>query len=61
MDIATGLGIVAGGAVLVALILMGGDLRMFADSHAAIVIFGGAAAATLIPAVLDRARAAARG
>ena len=48
MDIATGLGIFFGGVVLVALILMGGDLGMFADSHAAIVIFGGAAAATLI-------------
>jgi chemotaxis protein MotA len=48
MDITTGLGLFAGGVVLVTLILMGGDLRMFADSHAAIVIFGGAAAATLI-------------
>ncbi len=48
MDIATGLGLFAGGVVLVALILMGGDLAMFADSHAAIVIFGGSIAATLI-------------
>jgi chemotaxis protein MotA len=48
MDIATGIGILAGAVVLVALILMGGDLSMFADSHAAIVIFGGAFAATLI-------------
>ena len=48
MDIATGLGLIAGGVVLVALILMGGELGMFADSHAAIVIFGGATAATLI-------------
>jgi len=48
MDIATGLGLVAGGVVLVALIMMGGELGMFADSHAAIVIFGGATAATLI-------------
>jgi chemotaxis protein MotA len=48
MDISTGLGIVFGGIVLVSLILMGGDLRMFADSHAFIVIFGGATAATLI-------------
>ncbi|MGE5165990.1 MAG: hypothetical protein ACM3IH_18460 [Sphingobacteriales bacterium] len=30
------------------LILLGGDLRMFADMHAAIVIFGGSFAATLI-------------
>src|SRR3954463_8937363 len=48
MDISTGLGIVFGGVVLVALILMGGDLRMFLDLHAFIVIFGGATAATLI-------------
>src|SRR5215468_3386811 len=48
MDIATGLGLIAGGIVLITLILMGGDLRMFLDTHAAIVIFGGAFAATLI-------------
>src|SRR5262247_4274514 len=48
MDIATGLGLIAGAIVLVTLILMGGDLRMFVDYHAAIVIFGGSFAATLI-------------
>ncbi|MEZ5785570.1 MAG: MotA/TolQ/ExbB proton channel family protein [Xanthobacteraceae bacterium] len=48
MDIATVLGLLAGAAVLAALILMGGDLRMFVDSHAFIVIFGGSFAATLI-------------
>src|SRR5256714_13398193 len=48
MDIATGLGLVAGAVVLAALIFMGGDLRMFLDSHAFIVIFGGSFAATLI-------------
>ena len=48
MDIATGLGLAAGTLVLASLILMGGDLRMFADSHAFIVIFGGSFAATLI-------------
>lgn len=48
MDTSTGLGLVFGGVVLVALILMGGDLAMFLDSHAFIVIFGGATAATLI-------------
>jgi chemotaxis protein MotA len=48
MDIATGLGLVAGAAVLATLILMGGDLRMFLDTHAFIVIFGGSFAATLI-------------
>jgi chemotaxis protein MotA len=48
MDIATGLGLIAGGAVIVTLILMGGDLRMFYDIHAIIIIFGGSFAATLI-------------
>jgi chemotaxis protein MotA len=48
MDISTGLGLAFGGVVLVTLILMGGDLRMFLDVHAFIVIFGGATAATLI-------------
>src|ERR1041385_7806453 len=48
MDIATGLGLLAGACVLVTLILLGGDLRMFVDMHAFIVIFGGAFAATLI-------------
>lgn len=48
MDISTGAGLVFGGIVLVALILMGGDLAMFLDMHAFIVIFGGATAATLI-------------
>src|SRR5947209_12849352 len=48
MDIATSLGLVAGAIVLCTLIMMGGDLRMFLDAHAAIVIFGGSFAATLI-------------
>jgi chemotaxis protein MotA len=48
MDLTTGLGLVAGAAVVIALILMGGDLRTFYDVHAIIVIFGGAFAATLI-------------
>ena len=48
MDIATGLGLLAGAVVLSTLILMGGDLRMFLDLHACIVIFGGSFAATLI-------------
>lgn len=48
MDISTALGLVFGAIVLVSLILMGGDLSMFLDSHAFIVIFGGATAATLI-------------
>src|SRR5437016_9557538 len=48
MDIATGLGLIAGAIVLATLILMGGDLRMFLDAHAGIVIFGGSFAATLL-------------
>ena len=48
MDIATGLGLVAGTIVIITLILLGGDLRMFYDVHAIIIIFGGSFAATLI-------------
>jgi chemotaxis protein MotA len=48
MDITTGLGLLAGGAVILTLILLGGDLRMFYDMHAIIIIFGGSFAATLI-------------
>ena len=48
MDIATGLGLLAGVIVIVTLILMGGDIGMFYDSHAIIIIFGGSFAATLI-------------
>ncbi len=48
MDIATGLGLLAGAVVLSTLIMMGGNVRMFLDTHAAIVIFGGSFAATLI-------------
>ena len=48
MDISTGLGLVAGTIVLLAMILMGGDLHMFVSEHAIIVIFGGAFSATLI-------------
>jgi chemotaxis protein MotA len=60
MDISTGLGILAGAGVLATLILLGGDLRMFADMHAAIVIFGGAFAATLIRFPLASIRASPR-
>jgi chemotaxis protein MotA len=48
MDIATGLGLIAGTAVVCTLILLGGDFRMFYDLHALIVIFGGSFSATLI-------------
>lgn len=48
MDIATSAGLIAGAAVIVTLIFMGGDLRMFYDIHAVIIIFGGATAATMV-------------
>lgn len=48
MDIATSLGLAAGIGVLTLVILMGGDLHMFVSEHAAILIFGGCFAATLI-------------
>ncbi len=48
MDIATGLGLLAGATVVATLMLMGGDLRMFVSDHAVIIIFGGSFAATLI-------------
>ncbi|HVT54917.1 MAG TPA: MotA/TolQ/ExbB proton channel family protein [Xanthobacteraceae bacterium] len=48
MDLTTALGLAAGAAVVLTLILLGGDLRTFYDMHAAIVIFGGSFAATLI-------------
>jgi chemotaxis protein MotA len=48
MDIATGIGLLAGAAVVCTLILLGGDFRMFYDIHALIVIFGGSTSATLI-------------
>src|SRR5277367_5421369 len=48
MDIATGLGLLSGVAVLVTLMLMGGGLGMFLSDHAVIIIFGGSFSATLI-------------
>jgi chemotaxis protein MotA len=48
MDIATGLGLLAGIAVVTTMIFMGGDLHMFISEHAMIIIFGGSFAATLI-------------
>lgn len=48
MDIATSLGLAAGVGVISLVILMGGDLHMFVSEHAAILIFGGCTAATLI-------------
>jgi chemotaxis protein MotA len=48
MDIATGIGLMSGVAVICTLILLGGDFRMFYDMHAIIIIFGGSISATLI-------------
>ncbi|HEX4407272.1 MAG TPA: MotA/TolQ/ExbB proton channel family protein [Xanthobacteraceae bacterium] len=48
MDIATGLGLLAGTAVIMTVMLMGGGLGMFVSDHAVIIIFGGSFAATLI-------------
>jgi chemotaxis protein MotA len=48
MDITTSLGLLAGAAVIVVLILMGGSLKMFYDIHAVIIIFGGTISATLV-------------
>jgi len=48
VDIATGAGLAFGLVVLYTMIAMGGDLKMFMDLHAFIVIFGGATAATMI-------------
>jgi chemotaxis protein MotA len=48
MDLATSIGLAAGTAVIVLMMVMGGDLEMFVSEHAAIIIFGGSLAATLI-------------
>ncbi len=48
MDLTSALGVVGGAAVVITLILMGGDLKTFWDVHAIIVIGGGAIAATLL-------------
>src|SRR5260221_7391759 len=48
MDMGTSLGLVAGVCVVGLVIMMGGDLHMFVNEHAFIVIFGGSFAATLI-------------
>ncbi|MBY9051469.1 hypothetical protein K7462_29770, partial [Pseudomonas fluorescens] len=48
MDIMTGAGLVGGLAVIALMVFMGGDLHMFISDHAAIIIFGGSAAATMI-------------
>src|SRR3954451_25230043 len=48
MDFATGVGFLVGIAVVLTLVLLGGDLRMFYDVHVLIVIGGGVLAATMI-------------
>ena len=48
MDLATSLGLAAGVGIMTLVILMGGDLHMFVSEHAAILIFGGCTAATMI-------------
>jgi chemotaxis protein MotA len=49
MDLATGLGLLGGVATIVALIMIdGGNFAAYFDKHAVIIIFGGAAAATMV-------------
>jgi chemotaxis protein MotA len=48
MDFATSIGLLVGTAVIAVMMLLGGDLEMFVSEHAAIIIFGGSFAATLI-------------
>jgi chemotaxis protein MotA len=49
MDIATGIGLIAGfGTVFTLIMIDGGNFAAYYDKHAAIVIFGGATAATMI-------------
>ncbi len=49
MDLATAVGIVGGIATVVAIIMIdGGNFAAYFDKHAVIIIFGGAAAATMI-------------
>src|ERR1700709_2379881 len=48
MDIMTTVGLLAGLAVIVTMVMLGGDLHMFISEHAMIIIFGGTIAATMI-------------
>jgi chemotaxis protein MotA len=48
MDVNTGIGLIAGTGILAIMMLWGGDLTMFVSSHAALIVFGGSIAATLI-------------
>jgi chemotaxis protein MotA len=49
MDIATGVGLLAGVATVIVIILIdGGNFAAYFDKHAVIIIFGGAVAATMV-------------
>lgn len=48
MDIMTGAGLAGGTLVVVTIMLLGGDLRIFVSDHAAIIVFGGSISATMI-------------
>ncbi len=49
MDIATGVGLLAGVATIVSIIIIdGGNFAAFFDKHAVIIVFGGALAATMV-------------
>src|SRR5262245_46433321 len=49
MDIATGVGVIGGIATIVTLIIIdGGNFSFYWDKHAAIIIFGGSSAATML-------------
>ncbi|SHN61107.1 motility protein A [Bradyrhizobium erythrophlei] len=48
MDIMTGVGLVAGVIVIAVMMLLGGSFELFVSEHAAIIIFGGSIAATMI-------------
>ena len=48
MDIMTGAGLVAGIIVIAVMMLLGGSFELFVSEHAAIIIFGGSIAATMI-------------
>ncbi len=48
MDIMTGAGLAAGILVVAVMMLLGGSFELFVSEHAAIIIFGGSIAATMI-------------
>jgi chemotaxis protein MotA len=48
MDIMTGAGLLAGLIVIATMMLLGGSFELFVSEHAAIIIFGGSIAATMI-------------